>query len=109
MSNAISKSVLPKFARREDNFNGLGITAHDIYAIKINLLSLEVAGGSWKAKVSYQAQDHFGLDDEDILKTKFRQFKFFRLWFVLQRYVNFGYKPYFTNMDATIEIKGDVL
>jgi len=31
----------------------------------------------------------------------------FRLWFVLKRYNQFGFKPYMTNMEATIEVKGN--
>ena len=42
----------------------------------------------------------------DILKTKFSQFHFFRIGFVLQRYNQFGFKPFMTNMEATIEITG---
>ncbi|MEE4411019.1 DUF3289 family protein, partial [Serratia sp. C2(2)] len=33
-------------------------------------------------------------------------FRFFRIWFVLQRYNQFGFKPFMTNMEATVEITG---
>jgi len=32
---------------------------------------------------------------------------FFRIWFVLQRYKQFGFKPFMNNMEAIIEITGD--
>lgn len=55
---------------------------------------------------NHLAQDHFGLDDHDIMKNKFRQFKFFRIWFVLQRFEYFGFKPFFNNLSTTISISG---
>ncbi|GLR08632.1 hypothetical protein COO59_11005 [Mixta theicola] len=103
---AIQTTILPKFARKEDSINGLGITVHDIYSIEIKLLSLQIFDCSWEAAMQYVAQDHFGLDDNDIMKNKFRQFKFFRIWFILQHYDDFGYKPFFTNMSATIKLSG---
>lgn len=108
LTAAIQESILPQFARSEDNFNGLGISIHDIYAMEIRLLELTVKHGTWRAKIRYQAQDHFGLDDNDIMQKKFNQFRFFRLWFVLQRYQQLGYKPFFTNMDITVEVAGEV-
>lgn len=103
---AIQTTILPKFARKEDSINGLGITVHDIYSIEIKILSLQVHDHSWEAKVQYAAQDHFGLDDNDIMKDKFRQFRFFKIWFILQRYERYGYKPFFTNMNAVINLSG---
>lgn len=107
LTSAIAKTRLPKFCRVEDHFNGLGITVHDVYAVKINLLSLVIDKDGWTAKLQYQVQDHFGLDYEDIIKKEFHQFKFFRLWFVLQHYEQFGYKPCFTNIEATVDISGE--
>ncbi|MGD8108056.1 DUF3289 family protein [Pantoea sp. FN0302] len=106
LTTTFEDTILPKFNRTQDSFNGLGITVHDIYAMKIKILSLDMGRETWRARVHYQAQDHFGLDKTDIMKHKFRQFKFFRIWFVLQRYQRFGYKPYFTNMSAIINISG---
>lgn len=57
--------------------------------------------------VHYKIQDHFGLDSDDITTFKFNQFRFFRIWFVLQRYNQFGFKPFMTNMEAIVEITGD--
>lgn len=104
--NNIKDMILPKFVRKEDNFNGLGITIHDIHAVQIKIVSLDFKNGGWVARVQYLAQDHFGLDDHDIMKNKFRQFRFFRIWFVLQRYEKFGFKPFFNNLSTTVNISG---
>lgn len=102
--NEISKTILPKFIEVMDNFNGLGITVHDITATKIAIPNSEIIGGEWSADIHYQCQDHFGLDDFDIMKIKFKQHRFFRIWFILQRYKKFGFKPFMTNMEATVKI-----
>ncbi|KGD76693.1 hypothetical protein HA49_04155 [Tatumella morbirosei] len=103
---AISDGKLPKFDRLRDNLNGMGITVHDTWATHITLKSLHISNERYRAVVHYKVQDHFGLDNDDILKAKFSQFNFFRIWFVLQRYNQFGFKPYMTNMEATVEITG---
>ncbi|CAE1149836.1 DUF3289 family protein [Serratia sp. Tan611] len=97
---------LPKFDRFQDNFNGMGITVYDTWATHITIKSLHIESSGYRAAVNYKVQDHFGLDAEDILKLKFNQFRFFRIWFVLQRYSQFGFKPFMTNMEADIELRG---
>jgi len=106
LRKAILDRKLPKFDRFQDNFNGMGITVHDTWATHITIKSLNINHDRYRAVVHYKVQDHFGLDSNDILKTKFSQFHFFRIWFVLQRYNQFGFKPYMTNMQATVEISG---
>ncbi|NIF59787.1 DUF3289 family protein [Enterobacter sp. Ap-916] len=106
LGEAIMRGKLPKLDRFQDNFNGLGITVHDTWATHITIKSLVVGKERYRAVVHYKVQDHFGLDDEDISKVKFNQFRFFRIWFVLQRYSEFAFKPFMTNMQATIEITG---
>lgn len=105
---SIHFSKLPKFDRFQDNFNGMGITVHDTWATHITIKSLHIEKARYRALIHYKVQDHFGLDDGDISKFKFNQFRFFRIWFVLQRYNKFGFKPFMTNMDATVEIIGSV-
>lgn len=105
---AICDGKLPKFNRFQDNFNGMGITVHDTWATHIVIKSLHIDHGHYRAVIHYKVQDHFGLDDNDILKLGFSQFRFFRIWFVLQRYNYFGFKPFMTNMDSTIEITWSV-
>ncbi|EOS96143.1 DUF3289 family protein [Erwinia tracheiphila] len=107
LNEAISRGRLPKFDRFQDNFNGMGITVHDTWATHITIKSLQVDNDRYRAVVHYKVQDHFGLDVDDISKFKFNQFRFFRIWFVLQRYNQFGFRPFMTNMEATIEITGD--
>lgn len=107
IKSAISNSILPKFdSLIMDKINGLGITVHDVYATKIDILSLDVKDTYWRAKVRFSGQDHFGLDTNDIRKHKFRQFQFFKIWFTLQRFDKFGFRPFLTDMDAVIEIEG---
>ena len=110
LREAIMDGKLPKFDRFDrfqDNFNGMGITVHDTWATHITIKSLQVNNERYRAVVYYKVQDHFGLDVDDISKFKFNQFRFFRVWFVLQRYNQFGFKPFMTNIEATIEITGD--
>lgn len=92
LRKVILDGKLPKFDRFQDNFNGMGITVHDTWATHITIKSLQIDHEHYRAVVHYKVQDHFGLDSEDILKTKFSQFHFFRIWFVLQRYNQFSFK-----------------
>ena len=98
---------LPKFNRIKDSFNGMGITIHDIFSAQIIIEDLVVQGDKFTAVIRYNIQDHFGLDNDDILKAHFHQFRFFRIWFVLQRYERFACKPFMTNMCARVEISGN--
>lgn len=107
LRKAILEGKLPKFDRIQDSFNGMGITVHDTWATHITIKSLQVDDGSYRAVLHYRIQDHFGLDVDDISKFSFNLFRFFRIWFVLQRYNQFGFKPFMTNMEAVIEITGD--
>ena len=106
ITRIILDSKLPKFDRFQDNYNGMGITVHDTWATHITIKSLHIENDRYRAVVHYKVQDHFGLDSDDLLKKKISQFHFFRIWFVLQRYNQFGFKPFMTNMEATIEISG---
>ena len=103
---AVLSGRRPKFDRFQDNYNGMGITVHDTWATHITIKSLQIDNDRYRAVVHYKVQDHFGLDSDDILKTKFSQFHFFRIWFVLQRYNQFGFKPFMTNMEAIVDISG---
>ncbi|QCR35582.1 PAAR domain-containing protein [Nissabacter sp. SGAir0207] len=102
----VSSSTLPKFDSLLDRTNGLVISVHDTWATHITLKSLEVEGNSYRARVHYQIQDHFGLDIADILNPIYREFRIFRLWFALQRWDEYGYRPFITEMNTTIEITG---
>lgn len=106
-STVLSKSHLPKYTRWKDFVNGMGITIHDINSTEISIESLTFQGNKYTAVVKYRAQDHFGLDKEDILKAKFNSITYFRIWFVLQRAKHFAQKPFFTNFEATITLAGE--
>lgn len=104
---SIRDKILPKFdSLIMDKINGMGITIHDIYATRIDIQSLEVSGTRWRAKVKFMGQDHFGLDIDDIRKLKFRQFQFFKIWFILQRFNRFGFRPFLTNLETVIDLEG---
>ncbi|MCG8708663.1 DUF3289 family protein [Brenneria sp. 4F2] len=86
--------------------NGMGITIHDIGSAHITLKSLHIGDNNFHAVMHYRVQDHFGLDNEDILKWLFRQFRFFKIWFVLQHYGPLAQRPFITEMDTEVEITG---
>ncbi|WP_456310489.1 DUF3289 family protein [Serratia proteamaculans] len=106
LKDTIIDGKLPKFDRLQDVFNGMSITVHDTWATQITLKSLQIDNERYHAVLHYKVQDHFGLDTLDISKSRFKQFHFFRLWFVLQRYNKFGFKPFMTNMEATVDLVG---
>ncbi|WP_456309548.1 YPO3983 family protein [Serratia proteamaculans] len=107
LTDAIFKGRLPKFDRIQDRFNGMGISVHDTWATQISIKSLRIEGDRFRAVIHYKIQDHFGLDNQDAHNWKYRRFRLFRIWFVLQRYSKFAFKPFMTNMEATIEITGE--
>lgn len=102
----ILEGRLPKFDNFKDNFNGMGITVHDTWATQISLQSLKIETGHFKAVIRYSIQDHFGLDSIDISKSKFNQIRLFRIWFLLQRFDQFAFRPFMTNMETLVEITG---
>ncbi|MGY3910763.1 DUF3289 family protein [Aeromonas piscicola] len=106
LRDAVLNTVLPKFNSWPDRVNGMGITVHDTWSTHITLQSLEVTGNRYKAQVQFRIQDHFGLDDDDVQNPFYRQFRIFRIWFVLQRWVGYGYRPFITEMNVTKTIEG---
>lgn len=104
--SAIEDSKLPKFNNKIDRINGLVISVHDTWATHITLNSIEIVGDRFKAKIHYRIQDHFGLDDSDINDSLYKQFRIFRIWFTLQRWEGFAFKPFITEMNVTKTIEG---
>lgn len=98
------RSKLAKFNNLEDRINGLGICVHDIAAQKITLTNFQKYAIGWSATLHFVAQDHFGLDVADIKNKLYREFRFFRIWFFLQRHRDFAFKPFFTNFNTIIRI-----
>lgn len=86
----------------------MGISVHDTYATQITLTSLSIDNNEYKATINYKVQDHFGLDKKDISNSQFKMLRFFRIWFVLQRWEKLGFKPFTTEMEANITIKGGI-
>ncbi|EKT1936644.1 DUF3289 family protein, partial [Salmonella enterica] len=98
------RSKLAKFNNLEDRINGLGICVHDIAAQKITLTNFQKYAIGWSATLHFVAQDHFGLDVADIKNKLYREFRFFRIWFFLQRHRYFAFKPFFTNFNTITRI-----
>ncbi|WP_256370291.1 DUF3289 family protein [Rahnella sp. Larv3_ips] len=40
------------------------------------------------------------------MKVKYSALRFFRIWFVLQRYEKFGFRPFITEMETDIYLSG---
>lgn len=106
-SENIRGSVLPKFNNWVDRVNSLTIGVHDVWATTITLKSLVIEGDNYSATINYRAQDHFGLDFKDVLNPVYRQFRIFRIWFLLQHYEKYSFKPFITEMNASISVKGN--
>ncbi|MCU3987074.1 DUF3289 family protein [Enterobacter mori] len=106
LSEKIKNNIkLPKFDNY-DWFNGLGITIHDTYSSRIYLDYIDVSDGKFKAEISFQIQDHFGLDVADVNGKGFENLSWFCSWFILQRYTKYGYKPFINEAEFTIFIEG---
>lgn len=103
----MASMILPKFNKWVDRVNSLTISVHDVWATTITLKSLVIDGDNYSATIYYRAQDHFGLDSKDVLNPVYRQFRIFRIWFLLQHYEKYSFKPFITEMSATITITGN--
>ncbi|HCB2270665.1 TPA: DUF3289 family protein [Citrobacter koseri] len=108
LKSEMQDSKLPKFNRYIDRVNGLGVSVHDIYAQQIKLVCFQRYAMSWEGLLSFKGQDHFGLGKEDITNTLYKNFRFFRIWFFLQRHRDYAYRPFLTNLNAHAHIKGSV-
>jgi len=100
VSRSLSDTRLPKFNDKIDRVNGMGISVHDIAAQKITLLDFQQYAIGWSSTLHFRAQDHFGLDITDIKSKLYSQFRFFRIWFFLQRHKDFAFKPFFTHFES---------
>ena len=112
-SDIAEQVTLPKFTDF-DWFNGLGITIHDTYSTKIYLDDFEImeteTGGfhrkTFKARLTFQIQDHFGLDLADLNGKIFELSPWFCSWFILQRYRSYGFKPFINESKFSCWIEG---
>lgn len=108
LSESVEGKILPKFTHNEDSIDGLGIAVHDTWSTQITLESLEVNDADYSAVIKYHIQDHFGLDNTDVNNLFFKQFRIFRIWFVLQHWNEYNYKPFITDINAIIEVRGSL-
>ncbi|WBM69701.1 DUF3289 family protein [Buttiauxella sp. WJP83] len=113
INNDIKQIKLPKFDN-VDWFNGLGITIHDTYSTKIYLDDFEIIDKNvsnshqkkFHIRLVFQIQDHFGLDVDDVNGKGFEISSWFCSWFILQRYKNYGFKPFINEANFSIWIEG---
>ena len=97
---------LPMFNDSIDRINGLGISVHDTWETHITLKSLQVNGDNFEAEIHYHIQDHFGLDDDDIRHWIYNKVRIFNIWFVLQRWNNYAFKPFITEINVVVKTQG---
>ncbi len=69
---------------------------------------LERKGDQFRGQLSYRIQDHFGLDRHDIdhgyeMRLPFELLEGFRSWYLLQHYPGYGYRPFITEIDFSLE------
>ncbi|MEN4930061.1 DUF3289 family protein [Erwinia billingiae] len=106
IKDSISESVrLPKF-NNYDFTNGLGITIHDTYATMIYLDYVDISNGRYYLQLTFKIQDHFGLDLGDVNGKWFEYSPWFCSWFILQRYEEYGYKPFINESKFSVLIEG---
>ncbi|CDF83405.1 hypothetical protein PKB_2058 [Pseudomonas knackmussii B13] len=103
--DAVLDSRLPKFDGWVNRIDGMGLAVHDTAATEITLKSLNVDGNHFRAEVNYRVQDHFGLDEKDISHSLYGSLPLFQIWFVLQRWSGYDYKPFITEMHVTTIIE----
>lgn len=94
-----------------DNLNGIGITIHQVYATKIELINYfcDTDKRYWTGTFRYTLYDHFGLDWVDILKHGEDNIPpqggdGFKAWYLLQRYRKT--KPFIVELKKDIFCNG---
>lgn len=95
-----------------NNALGLGITIHQVYATKLELINYfcDVNKRYWTGTFRYTLYDHFGLDWNDILlhgedkKPSLNTGNHFKAWYILQRYRKA--KPFIVELKKDIYCSG---
>jgi hypothetical protein len=106
--NRLVPIVMPRlrFHDAASWINGLGITVHQVWAMKAVLKNVELNSGAWQGTLVYSLYDHFGLDWPDI--PKFENYPFagdgFVAWFILQHYRKA--KPFITEITISERASG---
>lgn len=107
----ISMGLL-NFSSFWDKVSGLGITIHQVWSIKAELIEYKYNKCTkvWSGNLLYTLYDHFGLDWDDIIKhgkdriPQYHTGDFFKAWYILQHYRNA--KPFITEMTRKVFIAG---
>lgn len=98
-------SRLNKFNDFKDNFNGTGISIHDISAQKISLLNFQKYPMGWSATIHFIAQDHFGFDVTDIKNKTYSKYRFFAYGSFYNGIKTLLSNLFFTNFNTIERIK----
>jgi hypothetical protein len=112
-SMAIIPMGLLNFSSFMDKATGLGITIHQVWSAKAEILnySYNKCTKMWSGKLKYTFYDHYGLDWDDIVKhggdriPQYHTGDFFKAWYILQHYRTA--KPFTTEMEESIELNGN--
>ncbi|MGF1873628.1 DUF3289 family protein [Photobacterium indicum] len=107
----VAKVSLPKFGFSLRDItgllNGTVLTVHDVWAVKIYADKLEYKDNQVRGTLSYEIQDHFGLDTADInhpslsikpLLLPYEQSDGFRSWYLLQHFKGYNFQPFITQI-----------
>lgn len=113
INNDIKEIRLPKFTDI-DWFNGLGISIHDTFSTRIYIdnfiIDEKESGGisrkKFQVRLTFQIQDHFGLDISDMNCILFENISWFCSWFMLQRYNEYNFKPFINEANFSVWING---
>ena len=105
LREGLNKTLFPAYNRWQDLKKSTRVVFNDTWATEITLDSLHIKSNHFTAQLSYQLQGHFGLSTADMKRYRDSS-RFFRIWYVLQRYKKFAFKPFVINIKATTEIKG---
>lgn len=109
----VSMNLL-NFSSFLDKATGLGITVHQVWSAKAELINFSVSDSGryshWNATLKYTFYDHFGLDWEDIKKhgddifPKYHTGDQFKAWYILQHYRKC--RPFITEMSRSVFLSG---
>ena len=95
-----------------DKATGLGITVHQVWAVKAEIENLRLNSGGpfWQFDLVYTFYDHFGLDWPDVVKNgdrivpMYHTGDFFKCWYILQHYRSA--RPFITEMKRRVFMAG---
>lgn len=109
---AIITMSLLNFSSFWDQALGLGITIHQVWSAKAELINYKAdySTGYWQCELDYTFYDHFGLDWADVEKNGKRIFPLyhtgdgFKAWYILQHYRSA--RPFIVEMKRPVYLAG---